>query len=236
MRGRIGRRIGVASLALLVALAALLQTQVDRHATPDPVLDRVLYVPSRPYLKQAALGYEQVWADILWLRTIAYYADQVTQKGKLTYLYHMLDVITTLDPKFLYPYIFGGVTLSLDLDRPDLANKILKKALTEHPHVWKVPFLIGFNAYFGEGDAATAARYIDYASRLPGAPAYLKGFASRLYVKGSGRERALQFLREVIRQTEDPALRAQLVKRYKDIKSGKVKGPYELSSGSGSES
>jgi hypothetical protein len=102
--------------------------------------------------------------------------------------------------------------------------------------VWKVPFLIGFNTYFGVGDAATAAHYIDDASRLPGAPTYLKGFASRLYVKGSGRKRALQFLREIIRQTEDPALREQLVKRYREIESGKVKGPYERLSAPGAES
>jgi hypothetical protein len=230
MRGRIGRGTGLVALALLLALVAILQVRVDRHAPPPPALDHGLYVPSRPYLKQTALGYEQAWADVLWLRTIAYYADQVTQEGKLTYLYHMLDVITTLDPRFLYPYLFGGVTLSIDLDRPDLANKILRKAMNEYPNVWKVPFLIGFNAYFGEGDAATAARYIDYASRLPGAPAYLKGFASRLYVKGNGRERALQFLREIIRQTEDPALRAQLVKRYREIEAGLVTGPFERSS------
>jgi tetratricopeptide (TPR) repeat protein len=140
----------------------------------------------------------------------------------------MLDVITTLDPQWLYPYLFGGVTLSLDLDRPNLANKLLRKGIQEHPDVWKLPFLVGFNAYFGLGDAKTAARFIDKASKLPGAPTYLKGFASRLYVKGGSRERALQFLKEVINQTEDPALRERLVERYQQIQSGVVKGPYEM--------
>jgi hypothetical protein len=139
----------------------------------------------------------------------------------------MLDIITTLDPKFLYPYLFGGVTLSIELRRPDLANAILRKGLREHPDVWKIPFLIGFNTYFGEGDAATAARYIGLAAALPGAPKYLPGLAARLYTRGGGRDKALAFLSEVIRQTEDPGLRAQLVERYRQIAKGIVNGPAE---------
>jgi tetratricopeptide (TPR) repeat protein len=139
----------------------------------------------------------------------------------------MLDIITTLDPRWLYPYLFGGVTLSLDLDRPDLANKLLRKAIPAHPLVWKIPFLIGFNAYFGMGDAGTAARYIEQASRLPGAPAYLGGFASRLYAKGGSREDALRILREVIEQTEDPVLRKRLVRRHRKIQAGSLDGPYK---------
>ena len=216
---------GLIAIVLLVALLVILQSGLDRTAPPPPSLDKVLYLPSGSYLKQSAMGYEQAWADLLWLRAIGYYADQLTEEGKFTYLYHMLDIITTLDPKFLYPYLFGGVTLSLDLHRPDLANKLLKKALHVHPGVWKIPFLIGFNAYFGEQDVSTAAQFIDRASRLPGAPHYLKGFASRLYVYGGDSERALQFLREIIRQTEDPTLRERLIKRYHEIESGKLAPP-----------
>ena len=215
------------AILALLGVAALLQARVDRHAPERNELAGILYVPSGAFVKQTALGFDQAWADLLWIRTIGYYADQSTREGKFTYLYHMLDIVTTLDPRWLYPYLFGGVTLSLDLDRPDLANKLLRKAIPEHPDVWKIPFLIGFNAYFGLGDARTAARFIDKASKLPGAPVYLKGFASRLYVKGGSTERALQFLQEVINQTEDPALRERLVERYRQIQLGTLDGPYK---------
>ena len=121
----------------------------------------------------------------------------------------------------------GGVTLSIEMNRPDLANRILLKGMRHHPGVWKIPFLIGFNAYFGQGDAEMAARYIAHAARLPDAPHYLSGFAARLYMKGSGKQKALAFLAEVIRQTEDPDLRRRLVQRYRDIQTGAVKGPAE---------
>lgn len=219
-----------AVLALLLT-TGFLQTRLDRRMAGMEVPGELLYVPSGTFLKQTALGYDQAWADLLWFRTIGYYADQVTEVGKFTYLYHMLDIITTLDPKWLYPHMFGGITLSLDLDRPDLANKLLEKALVEHAGNWKVPFLIGFNAYFGMGDARTAARYIEQASRLPDSPAYLKGFASRLHVMGGGKDRALQFLKEVIQQTEDPALKEQLEKRYEDILMGRIAGPAEPGAG-----
>jgi tetratricopeptide (TPR) repeat protein len=218
----------VAVLILLLASAVALHAKLDRIKRSKPIAENMLYLPSGAYLHQIALGYDQAWADILWLRTISYYADQITVEGEFKYLSRMLDIITTLDPKFLYPYLFGGVTLALQLHRPDLANNLLKKAMRYHPDVWRVPFLIGFNAYFMEGNAAVAARYIDQASRLPGAPSYLSSFAARLYVKGNGRAKALQFLGELIQQTEDPTLRAQLIKRYKEIQEGRVRGPYEL--------
>ena len=65
------------------------------------------------------------------------------------------------------------------------------------------------------------------AARLPGAPQYLSAFAARLYTKGSGREKALAFLAEVIQQTEDPELRRRLIQRHHDIRTGVVKGPVE---------
>jgi hypothetical protein len=224
--------VGIA-LLLLLATAALLQTRVDGARRGLPSVDGVLYLPSGAYLRQIALGYDQAWADLLWLRTIGYYADQANTERRFTYLYRMLDVITTLDPKFLYPYLFGGVTLSIELGRPDLANRILLKGMRHHPGVWKIPFLIGFNAYFGQGNAGMAARYIGHAARLPGSPQYLSAFAARLYIKGSGREKALAFLSEVIRQTEDPELRRRLIQRHHDIRTGVVKGPVEVPSPAG---
>ncbi len=218
------RWVACSAILALLGVAALLQARVDRHAPHRNELAGILYIPSGAFVKQTALGFDQAWADLLWIRTIGYYADEMTLEGKFTYLYHMLDIITTLDPRWLYPYLFGGITLSLDLGRPDLANKLLRKAIPAHPIVWKIPFLIGFNAYFGMGEAGTAARYIEQASRLPGAPTYLAGFASRLYAKGGSRENALRILREVIEQTEDPVLRKRLIKRYRQIRSGAFEG------------
>jgi tetratricopeptide (TPR) repeat protein len=220
-----------AAVVLLLIVVGLVQRSVDRREPRADVPDDLLYIPSGAFLKQAALGYDQAWADLLWLRTIGYYADEVSAAGRFRYLYHMLDVITTLDPRWLYPHVFGGVTLSLDLNRPDLANKLLEKALVTHGDNWRVPFLIGFNAYFGMKDAVTAADYIEKAALLPGSPPYLKGFASRLHVLGGGRDRALQFLKEVMRQTEDPALRGQLEQRYEDILRGRLTGPASVPKG-----
>jgi tetratricopeptide (TPR) repeat protein len=213
-----------AAIVLLLASVIAVQAKLDREQASVPVTGSVLYLPSGAYLHQIALGYDQVWADILWLRTISYYSDQVAMEGQFLYLYHMLDIITTLDPQFLYPYLFGGVTLSLQLQRPDLAIALLEKGRRYHPRVWRIPFLMGFNAYFMQGDTATAARYLDRASKLPGAPTYLSDFAARLYMRGDGRAKALQFLEELIRQSENSTLRDQLIKRYEEIQEGKIGG------------
>jgi hypothetical protein len=133
------------------------------------------------------------------------------------WLYHALDVITTLDPQYDYAYQVGGIVLTQLADRVDLSNKILEKGLEEVPAVWQIPFYLGFNQFFYLHDYAQAAEYMTRASRLPGHPPYLPFLATRLYAEAGSPETALTFLTAMWRQTQDEQVKDLLEYRMKEV-------------------
>ena len=55
------------------------------------------------------------------------------------------------------------------------------------------------------------------AARLPGSPAYLPGLATRMLSEARAPEAALRLLEPIVRQESDPARRAVLERRIRDV-------------------
>ena len=72
-----------------------------------------IIVPSGQYMKVAVLGYNNVIADLYYLKAHQYVGTQEVRKADFPQLYPIIDLVTDLDPKFLTPHLFGGLALSL---------------------------------------------------------------------------------------------------------------------------
>lgn len=213
-------RTGLFVAGCIVSLVAIVQLQRSLdHRTDRTVaqIEELAQLPRGEHLKPALLGYHNLGADILWLRFLQVFGKKRNTAEEYEWIYHALDVITTLDPQYDYAYYAGGVLLTNLANRVDLSNRLLEKGFKENPTVWNIPFLLGYNHYFIQGDAATAAEYIAAAARLPGGPAYLPGLASRMYAEADNPDTALQFLEALWRQTQDTQMREVLEKRAKEI-------------------
>ena len=213
------RRCGVAAglvlaLTLVVELQHRLDLRVNRTAAQ---IEQLAFLPPGEYLKPAMLGYHHLGADLLWLRMLQVLGKKTNTASEYDWLYHALDVITTLDPQYAYAYYAGGVVLTSLGERVDLSNQLLEKGFKNNPGAWDLPFLLGYNHYFVLGDAAKAAEYTAAAARLPGGPAYLPGLASRMYAEANNPDVALQFLETLWQETEDQGMRDALAKRAKEV-------------------
>ena len=133
------------------------------------------------------------------------------------WMYHALDVITTLDPQYAYAYYVGGITLGDLANRPDLSIRLLDKGVIANPDVWNIPFLLGYNHYFLLGDPAKGAEYIMKAAQLPDGPSYLPGLATRMAAEAGSPATAQAFLEARLRDTQDPEMRIFLVNRMKEV-------------------
>ncbi len=218
-----GRRVltrFLVCMAGLILLAAVgwLQGQLDRrHDQAVEQIENLAQLLKGEYLKPALLGYHHLGADVLWLRMLQVLGKKRNSADEYEWIYHALDVITTLDPQYDYAYYVGGVVLTNLANRADLSNRLLEKGMNENPTVWNIPFLLGYNYYFILGDAAKAADYLAAAARLPGGPSYLPGLATRMYAEASNPEVALQFLEALWRQTQDQEMRKVLETRVKEV-------------------
>lgn len=215
---RIARQtvLGMAGLVLVLAIHAL-QVQLDQRLAATPKLQRFMYLPQGEYLKAAVLGYEHFVADFLWLQAIQAMGERKVTDEAGQWIYHALDVITTLDPLFVRVYAAGGIALTTLVTMPEESNRLLQKGMSHNPDVWELPFLLGFNYYFELHDDLRAAEYIARASRLPKAPAYLAPFAARLYVSARDPEDAVVFLAQVYAQTIDENMKRVLERRLKEV-------------------
>ncbi|MBU6480846.1 MAG: hypothetical protein KGS09_09925 [Nitrospirae bacterium] len=203
---------------LLLACLGWLQGELDLRQDRTVVqIEGLAQLPKGEYLKPALLGYHHLGADILWLRLIQVIGKKRNSADEYEWMYHALDVLTTLDPQYAYAYYAGGVILGDLANRPDLSIRLLEKGVSANPEVWNIPFLLGYNYYFLLGDPAKGAEYIMKAASLPDRPNYLPGLATRMAAEAGNPDTALAFLEARLRETQDPEMREVLAYRMKEV-------------------
>ena len=97
------------------------------------------------------------------------------------------------------------------------ALRVLGRGREQYPADWRFPFYMGFTHYFSLGDGMAGGRAMAEAARLPGSPAYLPGLASRMLSEAREPEVALALLAPIVRQESDPARRAVLSRRIREV-------------------
>lgn len=207
-----------AGAILLLASVGWLQGELDHRQDRTIVqIEGLAQLPKGEYLKPALLGYHHLGADALWLRFVQVAGKKRNSDDEYEWMYHALDVLTTLDPQYAYAYYAGGVILGDLANRPDLSNLLLEKGFKANPEVWNIPFLLGYNYYFLLGNPTKGAEFIMQAASLPEGPSYLPGLATRMAAEAGSPETALVFLEARLRETQDPEMREFLANRMKEV-------------------
>lgn len=199
----------------LMADGVLLALERQRPASARA--EELSYLPKGEYLKVAVLGYDQFVADLIWLKAVQHLGTTKQTKGGYFWAYHVVDVVTDLDPKFVPAYLAAGAILGVWAGLQYESIAILEKGMRENPDVWQLPFYIGYDYFYELCDPAKAAPYFQRAAALPGAPPYLPSLAARMTVAGGDPAAALEFLRRLHEQVGDPRLREALELKMKEV-------------------
>jgi tetratricopeptide (TPR) repeat protein len=220
-RDESGRRREIGALALLVAAAVLwaaalsLQAFRETHHPLPPAPDDVLYVRGGPAVTRAALGFDAILADVYWIRAIQHFGGtRRAQGGDKTYklLYPLLDLATTLDPHVSIAYRFGAIFLSEPYPagpgRADQAIALLERGLAADPRRWQYAQDAGFVNYWWRQDYRAAAEWFDRASRIDGAPWWLRSMAATTLAEGGDRESSRRLWQQLYETTDDAWVRS----------------------------
>jgi len=164
-----------------------------------------------------AFGFRNVLSDIAWLQAVQVAGTRKMNHWDYDRLYDLLDVVSNFDPKFEIPYLLGGLVLGESMPHAEKALRVLVRGKEQYPADWRFPFYMGFTHYFSLGDGLAGGRAMAEAARLPGSPAYLPGLASRMLSEARKPEVALALLAPIVRQESDPARRAVLVRRIREV-------------------
>jgi len=184
-----------AGIAALLAAAIGIQVVRDRgwqaYEPPNPLL----WVQPGPIVSRLVLGFDNLVADVYWIRTIVYYggkrrSDAATKDYQT--LYPLLDLVTTLDPHFRVAYRFGAIFLTESYPsgpgRPDQAVRLLTRAIERDLGRWEYFHDIGFIYYWWLRDYQQASDWFLRASGRPDAPSWLRPLAATTLAVGGNFE------------------------------------------------
>lgn len=110
------------------------------------------------------LGAHSAVASLLWLNLV-----QRVGEFKTRFLFEDLEVITSLDPRFSYPYAFGVLMLSF-FDKMDKAVELGERGIREADPDWRIPYYLSVVYHTHFSNRARALELLEFASRTPGAP------------------------------------------------------------------
>lgn len=175
------------------------------------------YLELATQARPALLGFDALAADVVWLEAIQYLADRMRAEQDLSGFYAFVDAATEFDPRYQHVYWFGGTALVALDRRPDEAVRLLEKGRRAIPDDWQIPYLLGYTHLFYYQDYATAADYIEEAARKVGRPTFYPRLAAKLRAQTGDPDAALAFLDEMRRSASDPAFRAGIEARMREV-------------------
>jgi hypothetical protein len=205
-------------VVLLLLLIASFSYRIDLKRSHHELIGELMYFPSGMALRALSMGFYAPLADLVWLRFIQYYGEHRHTDQRFDIMFHILDILTTLDQHFTYAYTLGGLMLTHDAERPDQARQLMRKGIDTNPDDWRMPFIYAFVHYVFLREYRTAHAYFRLSSQRPDAPDMAQRWAAFvLHYKMDDLQSALALWTDLYNTTENPEERAIAEKYIKDI-------------------
>ncbi len=214
-------------LALLLLLPAVPWTQarIDRRAGEFRAQEEVLYLWSGTEVKRFFPGFEDLAADIYWLRTVQYFGGQrlFAANKRFELLEPLIDITTTLDPRLEIAYRYGAIFLSepppTGAGRPREGIAVLEKGVRNNPGSWRLRQDLGFFHYIYLHDPERAAAIVNEAADVPGAAFWLRMLAADLLAKGGERANSRRMWQQMYDQAEPGIIKENAALRLRILDS-----------------
>ena len=232
--------LGAAIVLVTALMAAAVGVQAARErAYPSRGDDEAtVYITSPTAARRMSVAYPTLAADIYWIRALQYYGSKRHLASEWPHLapppalaadpvagypllYPLLDLTTSLDPRFNVAYRFGATFLAEPYPngpgRPDLAVALLDKGLRARPDKWEYMQDIGFVHYWYRHDYREAASWFDKASLVAGAPWWLKSLAATTLAQGGDRRSSRQMWTAILQSAETDWLKQEADRRLAQL-------------------
>jgi hypothetical protein len=193
---------------VLAASVPFIQHAIDARRGRYQAQEEVLYLWSGQHVRRLVPGLEDLFADIYWLRTVQYYGGQrrFAEGKRFDLLGPLVDITTTLDPAYAIAYRYGAIFMAEPppngAGQPEAAVALLKRGAVANPASWQLHQDWGFFTYFFLRDAAEAARILDEATHLPGAPDWLRSMGADFLARSGDRETSRKMWQRLYAQSE----------------------------------
>ena len=214
------RSEGRGRLRAAILCAALVLTGVAHSAmdTSSPADTGKGFVPPAAQARLSSLGFHAAVADYYWLMAVEFIGSRfIVENEDALRAGELIDLVTTLDPWVGHPYRFAAMWLTESAEAVVASNRLLRRAIAYHPNDWRNRHYLGFNYFYYLGENLKAARVIEAAIQLPGAPRYLAGLVGKLRTDEDGLETTAAFLHQLVEVTEDEYAKASYLQAVDEV-------------------
>ncbi len=210
---------------ILLLFLALIEIKGFRWI-PKQQREELLYFPSNKFVKAITGGFDILLADFLWIETGTYFGKHRLSDKSYPYLYHMLNIITDLDPKFIPPYTLGTILLTTNAHQSNLALEFLDKGMRDNPELWQIPFTKGFIYYIHNKNPKEASKWFLLASYKKDAPELALKFATWTLIQGKGVEITLHLYLNLYESSSSPIFKEKAIEGITKTLSNQYKKFY----------
>lgn len=207
------------SIAFAFAFAAALFSKEKLRAFAKDDLayrnDTPLYLPQAQYVRLVTLGFNNFFSDLLWFQTLNYFGKQIQSRRDLNWFGHMCKLVVDLNPRANHAYEFCGSLISWVVKDPELSSSILTQGIENLPEKWRLRYLRGFNEWYFLTNSQAAAEDLAAAAKLPDAPPFLAGLASRLLASTDDPQTAVLYLSDLLRTTKNADARVVIEEKLR---------------------
>ncbi|MGC8579838.1 MAG: tetratricopeptide repeat protein [bacterium] len=216
--------IGIFGLAFLIC-SVVFVNEYNKHPLPKNALQELAFFPSGPLIKIAVFHYDNFFADIYWMQSLQYIGKHLSSDKTFNLLYHIYDVVTRLDPRFIDAYNFGAIMLAQYGRDKTSAMDLLKLGLKRAPDSWEIPFQAGFISYVIYKNYNQALKYFRMADKKPVHKKIVDEYIAFLNAKIGNIEIALHMWTDMYNKSNDNITKAICmynilrleVEKYKNI-------------------
>jgi hypothetical protein len=229
-------RIALALLGVLLTAAALdrVRARAQRHFIETQAYEDLYYLPPSDGLIVGSLGYREALADLLWMKVLIYYGEELIHRGELKNLFRYGDAVLALDPDFkrMYRWLASSAlyrTGNVTVDDAHAAIRYLEVAARRFPDDGELAWDLGANYAFElapmlEGEERAAAKrkgleHMEAASQRNAGPPWLAlQTASELSALGR-QEQAIRHLEDAYAVSNDPEIKQRIEARLSSLRS-----------------
>lgn len=162
-------------------------------------------------------GFRNLLGDIAWLEAVQVSGNRSMTRNDYDRLAGLLATVVRFDPRFMVPYLLGGVVLGDSPHHIPAALQLLAQGEQRFSSEWRFPFYTSYIRYFLLGEPVEGGMALLRASRIAGSPPHFPLLASRMLSEGHRPETALAFLQNMIERETDPRRKASLEERMRRV-------------------
>ncbi len=224
------------TLAILVlgGIAEQLRARAHGAFTEAQTYEDTYYLPPNAWLRVFSLGWDEAFADLIWMRALIYYGDEMHNNGAVRNVFRYGEAIETLDPDFVAVYRWVGMAglyrpQAITVDDIEHAVAFMRRGAERHPDDGELAWDIGATLAFelppmlNDREAANRAReravpFLIRAVQLGAAPDWATLTNAAILARIGRTEQAARHLEDMYDQTTDPRARERIALRIRQLR------------------